>query len=478
MLFQKTDILILGAGLAGLRAAWAALEEDPKCQVTIVSTKEGPSGSSFANLNNALGMQVLITDYDKENFCQEVLDLAAPAYVRPQLIQILAEESAECFFELRDVGFKFKKNQMDQIKFFTGCFSPEHRRAAVFTDLAAAFFCLEQKVKQLGAKFLTGWSVNKILSEPVNGQENIPGAFLCSTQEEQYMAVQAKTVILALGGPAPLFAFHQAGPGNPGFSYALMQEAGITTINESFIQVMWAALPDKKFWPLANLAQAGCKIRTADQEIITVPDYIRNLSSQRSTHCPAGYGLEDYAMDKFLVNNLHEPGYVEIFSPKTGGKWIKVAPMAHAGNGGALIDQDGQTDKKSIFACGECAGGMHGANRIGGAMVTATQVFGKKCGQKAVKTARGSSFLSDRSFTNLINEKLDTLPCKSFEYKQRLKDKIRQKLQKSLLNTNQKSLESILQELNHQLGNEANIQDRLQIESARLIIKNALKIIN
>jgi L-aspartate oxidase len=61
--------------------------------------------------------------------------------------------------------------------------------------------------------------------------------------------------------------------------------------------------------------------------------------------------------------------------------------MAHAGNGGALIDEHGGTGVPGLFACGECATGMHGANRIGGAMASATQVFGKRAGEAAAEFA-------------------------------------------------------------------------------------------
>ena len=54
---QNFDILVLGAGLAGLRAAWAALEENPGARVAIAAPTAGPSGSSFANIHDRLGMQ-------------------------------------------------------------------------------------------------------------------------------------------------------------------------------------------------------------------------------------------------------------------------------------------------------------------------------------------------------------------------------------------------------------------------------------
>ncbi len=71
---------------------------------------------------------------------------------------------------------------------------------------------------------------------------------------------------------------------------------------------------------------------------------------------------------------------------------FKIGLMAHASNGGVVIDQNAWTGISGLFACGECAGGMHGANRIGGAMVLATQVFGKRAGISAATYARKNNF--------------------------------------------------------------------------------------
>jgi succinate dehydrogenase/fumarate reductase flavoprotein subunit len=69
-----------------------------------------------------------------------------------------------------------------------------------------------------------------------------------------------------------------------------------------------------------------------------------------------------------------------------GGEWVR--PFAHAFNGGLRVDVNGWTGVPGLFACGEAAGGMHGADRIGGNMLTATQVFGARAGAEAARTAR------------------------------------------------------------------------------------------
>ena len=108
----------------------------------------------------------------------------------------------------------------------------------------------------------------------------------------------------------------------------------------------------------------------------------------RAAHCPFAYGLGDSALDLALAAGLDDAGIVNLIQPD--GAPLPLAPMAHASNGGALIDEHGQTSVPGLLACGECATGMHGANRIGGGMVLAAQVFGHRAGLRAARIARDS----------------------------------------------------------------------------------------
>jgi fumarate reductase (CoM/CoB) subunit A len=67
---------------------------------------------------------------------------------------------------------------------------------------------------------------------------------------------------------------------------------------------------------------------------------------------------------------------------------MEVAPTAHHIMGGLRITAGGQTTLPGLFACGEVAGGVHGANRLGGNALADTQVFGKRAGEAAGKTGK------------------------------------------------------------------------------------------
>ncbi|WP_035104593.1 FAD-binding protein [Desulfohalovibrio reitneri] len=391
------DILVLGSGLAGLRAAWAALEENPGAGVVVASAARGPSGSSFANLHDRLGIQVCGDDAERAALVEDVLAAAGPGEIDPVLVEVLAAESLDRFRDLEDLGAEFLRDGDGRRSAFSACFSPRSRRAAIFTDLGATYRRFAERVEALGGRFLPGLTVRRLLA----GDGRCRGALLESEADGGRVELRAEATIMALGGPAPLFAYTQAGPRNPGFSYGLLDEAGVELINAGYLQYMWASLPDRTFWNIAELARPGAGVLDASGNLVVPPPEIAKLAGARRGHCPYGFGLEDAALDHFLADYLDWDGAATVLSPSRGR--LRVAPMAHAGNGGARVDAWGRTSLPGLYACGECASGMHGANRVGGAMVLATQVFGRRAGLHAAKSLKKIGRGTDTLFTGLAN---------------------------------------------------------------------------
>ncbi|EPR43932.1 fumarate reductase/succinate dehydrogenase flavoprotein domain protein [Desulfovibrio sp. X2] len=394
---QNVDVLVLGAGLAGLRAAWAAAEEDPAARVVVASASPAPSGSSFANQNDRLGMQVCFTQHDRDDFAAEALAMGRPGRVEPELVRALAEDSLPRYQDLRALGLSFVLDASGEPVRHSGCFSPSSRRAVVFTSLGTAYHVFRRKAEALGVRFLDGLLARGLVTDPGDGGR-VRGALLAD-QAGRMHPVAAQATVMALGGPAPLFERSQAGPRTPGWSYALLARAGARLINANFLQYMWAELPTRIFWDLAGAARNGLRLRAPHGGVVDLPAGLGELALARGAHCPFGHGLPDAALDAFVLAQADGDGSVEALT--RNGSAVRVAPAAHAGNGGAIVDAHGRTTVPGLYACGECASGMHGANRIGGAMVTATQVFGARAGRHAAGHLKRLSETSDRSFTEL-----------------------------------------------------------------------------
>ncbi|KAF0233898.1 MAG: L-aspartate [Desulfovibrionaceae bacterium] len=401
----SADVLILGAGLAGLRAALSCLESSPGLRVLVASATGAPSGSSFANQNDALGMHVCLSDAEREAYVREVLALNLDARLSPELLALQAQEGEARLQDLIALGLNFTRDATGNLLGHSSCFSPHSRRAFVFTGLASAYACFRGRLESQGCLFAPGWLAASIAAD----QGKASGAFLVPRDGGAPLFVAAKAVIVALGGPGRLFAHSMAGPGTPGYSHGLLADAGAAMANQGFLQFMWASAPGRTFWQPAALGTGGYRLilpdgreravedllayspdmaHSADETRMQYPNSLQELCSSRAGHCPFAYGLEDSALDLALASGLDDSGIVRLIQPD--GAPLHLAPMAHASNGGAVIDEHGQTSVPGLLACGECATGMHGANRIGGSMVLAAQVFGHRAGLRAARIARDS----------------------------------------------------------------------------------------
>jgi len=378
------DVLVLGAGLAGLRAAIAAKSRRPRLKVAVLTVAASPSGSSFANLNNALGVQAPATDAEKKFFVEETLRLAPPGLADPLLAATLAKEAHARVEEMIQLGLSFRRAN-DVLALHPACFSPESRQALIFDSLDRAFHRFLAWAKHTGVLFWPGVRIAGL----VRGD-----GFSVLTEDRE--AAVGKAVILALGGPAGLFAWSMAGKRLGGESYGLLRKAGATVANAGFLQFFWTQTRYKRFTPLGGLFRPGAAILEQDGRFFdpfadlstAASNRLANLAVQRGSHCPAAYGLPDSVLDEILKARLDRRGLATFRT--SDGRRLSIAPMAHAGNGGARIDEHGGTGVPGLFACGECATGMYGANRLGGAMVAATQVFGKRAGEAAADFASGA----------------------------------------------------------------------------------------
>lgn len=370
------DVLVLGAGLAGLRAAWAAGASRPGAAVAVVLPGRQPAGSSFANVNGRLGVQAPATDREREAFCREVAAVAGPGLLRPELVAILAEEALPRRRELEEAGAAFLREKNGALTLFGACFSPDSRRCAVVGDLPGLGRLLRGRAEAAGGQLLPGLRAVALLRDPEAGR--VCGATLEDAAGRLFLQ-PAGAVVAALGGPAPLFARHQGAPDASGFGQGLLAGIGVPMANTTFLQWMWATLADRRFWPVWELLDG---LATAP---VPLPEAVAVRAAGRAGHCPLGHGLADAALDCWLLATADADGLVTV---KRGETSLAVALFAHATNGGAVVDALGRTGVPALFAAGECATGMHGANRLGGAMTAACLVFGARAGKTAAAEAR------------------------------------------------------------------------------------------
>ncbi|WP_051445057.1 FAD-binding protein [Desulfocurvus vexinensis] len=394
----RCDVLVLGAGLAGLRAAWAAAEAAPGARVLLAAPLAGPSGSALANVNARLGVLAPPADAQREALAARILALAAPGRADPALVAALLEDAPARVAELAALGVPMERTQGGALRLHPACFAQDHACAALLTELPRAHALLAARARALGAATLPGLAATRLLAGPDGAA---CGALLTRLADGAPVAVAARAVVAALGGPAGLFGATLAGPGSLGLGPGLLDGTGAALAHCGCVQFFWSEVPGGAFFRVHTLAAPGAGLRGPGGAVRPLPPELAAHAAARATHCPASWGLPDAALDRFLAARLDEAGTLAV--ALADGRATRIAPWAHSGNGGALVNPHGATTVPGLFAAGECATGMHGADRVGGAMVAAALVFGARAGARAARHALAAAPLPDKMFTDLMN---------------------------------------------------------------------------
>lgn len=248
------------------------------------------------------------------------------------------------------------------------------------------YYKLISRLKKYGVEFMPGWEAVDLI-KPRN---SVQGAVLKQTGKEKQILAYSKATILAMGGTACSHPVTLAANGQSALAlHDWCKKNKIPYINDRYIQFVWCKAKEYSNWSISMLAHDGSRFQGPDLKIKRIPDELIPLFSMRSTHAPMAYGLEDQKIDHLLIKHLNRQRWVQVFHPDYG--WEKVTLAAQVSNGGIRIDENGATGCPGLFACGECTGGMHGANRIGGAMILSGQVFGKRAGRAAAKLSFSKS---------------------------------------------------------------------------------------
>ncbi len=344
-ILPEVDVLILGAGLAGLRAGLSALGmlgRPMGASVLCVGSGHVAAGSSFANPNNALGMQVLFGDFEAADFVARAEAVAPPGVLDPSLLRIMARESLHRMEELMVCGVPFRGREKGINGILKArvpaCFLPELPSSAVFEHLGQAYAALSSDFRRFGGRLMEGTQCLGLLQVPADSGHAVAGALLRLPKRQDPVMQPARTVILALGGPAPLFAHNIAGPKVSGWSYALLERAGAELLQPGFVQFLWYGLDPLQYLSLRNLVHEGWQVltpasngnATQEERWEGIPPELAPLADARGTHCPCAYGSEDNALDRFLLQRRNADGVVLVRQPKSD-RAMAVAAVANAG---------------------------------------------------------------------------------------------------------------------------------------------------
>ena len=413
-----TDVLVVGAGAAGLRAAYEAKRHRPSLRVTLLTLgRLGRASSTDLVASESLGINApldLAGDGDSpDEYLGDMLSTGL-GLADERLCRIVADEAADRVLELMNMGVEFDGGAHPTPKQLSGCSKARSLAAGGATGRAITTI-LGRKCRELGVEIREGWRVTGLCQEG----ERVTG--LQARHRRSPVLVRAKSTVLATGGAGLLFARNVNSPGAQADGWALALNAGATLTNVEFFQigpgVVWPPLRfiiHSGLWRLAPSLTNGlgepflaryCPTGTDPGDVVAA----KAMSYPFSLRTPAMY--LDIAMWKEIQAGRGTPNggvYLDVghvsperllsVAPVTcaalrhagvdlSRQPIEIAPVVQNFTGGIAIDADGFTGVEGLWAAGEATGGVHGADRPGGNNLTDSQVFGRRAGIAAADAA-------------------------------------------------------------------------------------------
>ena len=181
--------------------------------------------------------------------------------------------------------------------------------------------------------------------------------------------------------------------GGGGAGYALAHGAGAALANMEFIQFAMGLKKNgtRQFLPYGQLDQPDKIVNSSGSDILErfPPDGGQRSEAVnlRRTHMPFSCRDSSGLVDIAVAEARQSDKYLYWNDGGTNGDRFEVDHFAHAFNGGVKINAKAESTVAGLYAAGEVATGAHGADRIGGCMMTATQVFGQRAGHFAARRA-------------------------------------------------------------------------------------------
>ena len=393
------DVLVVGAGCAGMRAAIEA--HDAGADVALISKihpVRSHSGAAEGGINAALG-NASEDDPEKHSFDT----VKGSDYLGDQdAIQILCEEAPDDVYQLENWGAVFSRTEDGRIaqRPFGAAGEPRTAYAADITGHVLVHVLYEQVMKR-DLKVYEEFFVWKLVVD----DDRCQGVIAWNLLDGGLASIGAKTVILATGGAGRLYAGTTNAYACTGDGMAMALRAGVALEDMEMMQFHPTTLA-----PTGVLITEGCRgegaylVNSEGERFLKryAPNAMELasrdvISRAEQTEIDEGHGVDGNVLldlrhlgAEKILERLHGTrelsmvfaGVDPIYEP------IPVRPGAHYHMGGVDTDVWGQTALEGLYAAGECACvSVHGANRLGGNALMETITFGKRAGEHAADWA-------------------------------------------------------------------------------------------
>jgi succinate dehydrogenase / fumarate reductase, flavoprotein subunit len=409
------DVLIIGGGLAGLRAAVEVTRAG--ADVAVISKVHPVRSHSNAAQG---GINAPLTDRgdDWEGHAYDTIK-GSDFLADQDAVEVMSSEAGEAVLELERMGVIFSRGEDGKLgtRAFGGQKVARTFFVGAITGSAILHVLFEQSLK-LGLNVYEEWFVTKLIIE----DGVCRGVVAIDLKTGEMHTIKAKAVIMAAGGAGRVFEPSTNALICTGDGLSLAYRAGVPLMDMEMIQYHPTTLARTGILMSEAARGEGAYLLNADGERFmekTAPDYMELasrdvVSRAEQTEIDEGRGIDGNVLldlrhlgREFIEQRL---GYLQEVSVEFLGidmaeQPVPVQPGMHYIMGGIKTDVNGATNVPGLYAAGECANvSVHGANRLGANSLLDTVVFGRRSGAHAVEYIKSVGAHS-KAEEDLTNEK-------------------------------------------------------------------------
>ncbi len=480
---HEYDVLVIGAGGAGLRAAIEASARG----VSVGIVSKSLLGKAHTIMAEGGIAAALAHVDDRDNWKVHFADtMRGGQYLNNwRMVQLHAQQAPDRVRELEEWGAVFDRTKDGKIlqRQFGGHSYPRLAHVGDRTGLEMLRALQDHGIHQ-GAAVHMEITITSLLKDG----ERVVGAFGYDRERGRFYVFHAKAIILATGGLGRAFSVTSNSWECTGDGHTLAYHAGAELIDMEFVQFhptgmiwppsvrgilvtegvrgeggvlrnsegrrfMFDDVPDLYREQTADNEEEGWRYTQGDKDARRPPELLtrdhvarcimREVSEGRGS--PHGGVFLDISWIKKRIKKGEEhikkklPSMYHQFKQLADiditSEPMEVGPTTHYAMGGVRIEADTQmATVPGLFAAGECAGGLHGANRLGGNSLSDLLVFGKLAGEHAAEFAKsnGAGHAGDDQLADLAQKALapfDT-PQGSAEAPFQLQHELQESMQK------------------------------------------------
>jgi succinate dehydrogenase / fumarate reductase flavoprotein subunit len=439
------NVLVIGTGAAGLRAAIAAHQAGG--EVVVIGKRRREDAHTVlaaGGINAALG-----TVDPEDSWQQHYADTLREGYflADPRVVELLAREAPAAVLELADWGAPFARlpdGRLDQ-RFFGAhrwrrtCYAGDWTGRAILRALTA-------KVAELGISVIDDQYVSQLLV----ADGTCFGALAFDLESGERTVFLADAVVLAAGGHTRIWRRSSSRRDeNTGDGMYLALRAGCRLADMELVQFHPTGMvaPEEAAGTLVTEAIRGEggqlknalgerfmarydpeRMELSARDRVALANYTEITQGRGGPNGGVFLDISHIGKDRILerLPRMYRQ-FLELQMLDISSQPMEVAPTAHYSMGGVVVEPETHaTDVAGLYAVGEVAAGLHGANRLGGNSLAETVVFGCRAGEAAAEYSASRDLqLRARHVVRAAHEELSGLVRPGSEFARPLQRALR-----------------------------------------------------